>query len=109
MTAALLALSLVLSPVRAATSPEKIVADVFRSDMEAVNFSAHVAWSLALPLAGNAVDGKRGTLIAGSAWIAYSLVNEFAFHPPLQPRERALNLVSRLVPCAVVMLVRVLR
>jgi hypothetical protein len=77
---------------------------VFQSDAEATNFTAHVGWSLAVPLAGKAIDGKRGMLIAGGSWIAFSLVNEFVLHGPEDARERRLNLLSRLLPCAGVML-----
>lgn len=98
----LLALALSLSPERAATG-------LFRSDAEAVNFSAHVGWSLALPLAGHAIDGKRGALLAGGGWLAYSLINEFALHGPEGARERNQNLLSRLVPCAVVIFFEALR
>jgi hypothetical protein len=82
---------------------------LFRSPQEAANFSAHAGWSLAIPLAGHAIDGRRGALVAGSAWIAFSLVNELTIHGPESSRERNQNLLSRLVPCAVVMLVELLR
>ena len=42
-------------------------------------------------------------------WIAYSLVNEFALHGPESERERNLNLVSRLAPCAVILFIDLLR
>lgn len=105
----LIALSLVLRAPHASFSPERGAAGLFDGQQEATNFSAHVAWSLALPLAGSAVADKRGAFIAGGAWLTYSLVNEFVFHGPEDARERRLNLVSRLVPCAIVMLVTALR
>lgn len=81
---------------------------LFQSPQEASNFAAHAGWSFAIPLAGHAIDGKRGALIAGGSWMAFTLVNEFALHGPESARERNLNLLSRLVPCAVVMFFEVL-
>jgi hypothetical protein len=96
------ALVLHLSP---ALSIERAASGIFQSDREATNFSAHVGWSLAIPLAGRAIDGRRGEWIAGGTWLAYSLVNEIALHGPEDARERRLNLVSRLVPCAVLLFI----
>jgi hypothetical protein len=107
---AVLALTLVLhGPSRASISPEHIASAIFASDREATNFSAHVAWSITLPLAGYAADGNHGLYIAGGAWLAYSLVNEYAMHGPEGARERRLDLLSRLVPCAAVIVWRALR
>lgn len=77
---------------------------LFHSPQEAANFSAHVGWSLALPLAGHAVAGKEGALVVGGTWLGFSLVNEFALHGHESARERNLNLISRIVPCAAIML-----
>jgi hypothetical protein len=84
-------------------SPEKWVAQIFASDAEATNFSAHVGWSVALVLAGAALFGRRGLWAAGVAWLAYSLVNELFLHGPTGARELRLDLVSRLVPCVLVL------
>jgi hypothetical protein len=102
--ALLAALSLHLAPARTASaSPELwLTQKLFASDSEATNFSAHCAWGAGLPLAGYAVAGKKGAAIASGAWAAYSLVNEFAWHPPESGRERALNLSSRLGSAALV-------
>ena len=82
---------------------------LFHGAQEAANFSAHAGWSLAIPLAGHALDGKRGALIAGGTWIAFTLVNEAFLHGPESARERNLNLASRLIPTALVMLWEALR
>lgn len=82
---------------------------LFHGSQEAANFSAHAGWSFAIPLAGHAIDGKRGALVAGGAWLAYSLVNELKLHGAESARERNLNLASRLIPCAAVMLWEALR
>jgi hypothetical protein len=104
------ALSLTQSPCPQYGPVDRFFAcELFQSDTEATNFAAHVGWALALPLAGHAVDGKRGALIGGGVWLGYSLANEFLLHGPESGRERALNLVSRMVPTAVVLLVEVLR
>lgn len=101
------ALSLVLHSAPAPTrafAPEAALSSLFSSDAEAANFSAHAAWSVAVPLAGRAIDGRRGMWIAGGTWLAYSVANELLLHGPESGRERALNLTSRLGPCALVLL-----
>src|SRR2546423_3702017 len=108
MFALLAALSLQLAPAPArspALSLEANLTGIFASDGEAVNFSAHAAWSVAAPLAGQALFGRPGLWGAGGTWIAYSLLNEFALHGPESERERTLNLVSRLAPCAVILFI----
>src|SRR5205823_176835 len=83
--ALLAALSLQLAPAPArspALSLEGNITGIFASDGEAVNFSAHTAWSIAAPLTGQALFGRAGLWGAGGTWIAYSLVNEFALHGP---------------------------
>ncbi len=101
------ALSLVLHSAPAPTrafAPEAALSSLFSGDSEAANFSAHAAWSVAVPLAGRAIDGRRGMWIAGGTWLAYSVANELLLHGPESGRERALNLTSRLGPCALVLL-----
>ncbi|TMB10877.1 MAG: hypothetical protein E6J65_27535 [Deltaproteobacteria bacterium] len=108
----LAALSLQLAPAPArspALSLEADITGIFASDGEAVNFSAHTAWSVAAPLAGQALFGRPGLWGAGGTWIAYSLLNEFALHGPESERERNLNLVSRLAPCAVILFIDLVR
>ena len=100
----LLALALHLAQPALAFTPWRAWDSAFRNDREATNFSAHVGWSLAIPLAGHAIGGKRGALIAGGAWMAATLVNELALHGPTPPRERNQDLLSALLPCALVML-----
>lgn len=90
-------------------SIERSVNHLFRSDAEATNFGAHVGWSLLLPVGGYVAADRPGLYVAGSAWLTYSIVNEFAMHGPEGSRERALDLVSRLVPCATVMIWTALR
>src|SRR5438045_2578365 len=61
--ALLAALSLHLAPAPArspALSLEGNLTGIFASDGEAVNFSAHAAWSVAAPLAGQALFGRAG-------------------------------------------------
>lgn len=82
---------------------------LFRNSQEAANFSAHAAWSMAIPLSGHLAAGKRGAWIAGGAWIGFTLVNEFALHGAEDARERNLNLLSRIVPCAIVMAISLWR
>jgi hypothetical protein len=108
MSGALLALTLVLHPSQR-ESIEKWASGAFANQQEATNFSAHVGWSLALPLAGYAVADRKGLYVAGGAWLAYSLVNEFAMHGPENAHARRLDPISRLVPCTAVMLWTVVR
>jgi hypothetical protein len=87
--------------------PGKLV-NVFDSDAALTNASAHVAWSLALPLAGKAVGGRKGMWIAGTTWMAWTIVNESFFHAPPRPgrsypAEVRADLLTRLVPCAMVL------
>jgi hypothetical protein len=105
--AVLLALSLQLGGTQRSvlSSPEKWVTGAFQSDAEATNFSAHAAWSLAMPLAGQAIDGRRGLWTFGLSWMGYSLAHEFLLHGPESARERHLNLISRLGPCALVLII----
>ena len=106
----LAALSLQLAPAPARPPAlEAGLNSLFASDGEAVNFSAHAAWSIAAPLTGQALFGRAGLWSFGGTWMAYSLVNEFALHGPEGDRERNLNLVSRLGPCAVILLIDLLR
>lgn len=79
-------------------SLERFAARLFTGDQEAVNFSAHVAWSLVFALGGHALGGALGLIIGAAVWILYSLLNEFLLHGPEGSRERKLNLISRLVP-----------
>src|SRR5256885_5601194 len=108
MFALLAALSLQLSPApprSPALSIEANLTGMFASDGEAVNFSAHAAWSVAAPLAGQALFGRPGLWSAGGTLIPYSLLNEFALHGPESERERNLNLVSRLPPCGAILFI----
>jgi hypothetical protein len=106
---AALSLQLAPAPARSPAFEQSITEVFFASDGEAVNFSAHAAWSVAAPLTGQALFGRKGLWGFGGTWIAYSLVNEFALHGPESDRERNLNLISRLTPCAVILLVDLLR
>jgi hypothetical protein len=106
------ALSLQLAPKSrppAVVSIEHVLTGIFQSDGEAVNFSAHAAWSVAMPLSGQAMFGRPGLWTFGGGWIAYTLVNEFTLHGPESSHERTLNLVSRLAPCGVILLFDLVR
>lgn len=93
----ILALSLLnLAPARLS---EHKLEGAFQSSGEAANASAHAAWGIAVPLAGYAVDRRRGLLVGSGAWIAYSLVNEFLLHGKEASRERNMNLGFRILPC----------
>jgi len=100
----LLALTLTLSSP-AAWSPERVLSGGFRSDAEATNVSAHAAWSVGLPLACGYAFGRDGLRACAIGWVGYSLLNEFALHGSESARERNLNLISRLGPALILLLV----
>src|SRR5256885_15011792 len=103
MFALLAALSLQLAPAPArspALSLEANLTGIFASDGEAVNFSAHAAWSVAAPLAGQALFGRAGLWGAGGAGIPDTPGNEFPPPGPQSQPSRHPNLVSRLAPRA---------
>jgi hypothetical protein len=74
------------------------------------NASLHALWSVAVPLVGKHLGGKKGELIAGLSWIGLSLVNEAFFHAPQHPdaayySEMRADLITRLVPCLAILVV----
>ncbi|BDG09646.1 hypothetical protein [Anaeromyxobacter paludicola] len=82
--------------------------NIFDDDAALTNASAHVAWSLALPLGGYAVGGRRGMWIAGLSWIGAAFLTETFFHAPPRPgaaypSEVRADLLTKVVPCAAVL------
>ena len=78
------------------------------------NASAHVAWSLAVPAIGQMLWGRKGLWISGLSWIALTVVQESLFHAPSQPgpsypSEVRSDLITRIVPCATLLVVDALR
>lgn len=71
-----------------------------QQELARTNDSAHAAWAVAMPLAGYAVASKKGALVSGGAWMAWTLVNEYALHGKESTQERQQNLKFRLIPCA---------
>jgi hypothetical protein len=79
--------------------------NIFDSDAALTNASAHVAWSLAVPLLGQRLGGRRGLWVSGLSWIALSFTQEALFHAPPNPgrgypAEVRADLLTRIVPCA---------
>jgi hypothetical protein len=79
--------------------------NIFESDAALTNASAHVAWSLAVPLLGEHLGGRKGLWVSGLSWIALSLTQEALFHAPPNPgagyaSEVRADLLTRIVPCA---------
>jgi hypothetical protein len=70
-------------------------------------FASHVGWALAVPLIGFWLARHRGLLIAAAAWVIHTLFTEFV-ERPLEPTTIS-DLVSRLVPVAIVVGVQLLR
>ena len=79
--------------------------NIFDDDGALTNASAHVAWSLAIPLLGEHLGGRKGLWVSGLSWIALSLTQEALFHAPPNPgpgyaSEVRADLITRIVPCA---------
>jgi hypothetical protein len=73
------------------------------NDGATTNASLHALWALAIPAAGRSIDGRRGALVCGGAWIAASLVGEAFFHAPENPgpgytSEVRTDLLTKIVP-----------
>ncbi len=82
--------------------------NIFDDDAALTNASAHVAWALALPLAGEYIGGRKGLWIAGASWMALTVLQESLFHSPQHPgkgypAEVRADLVTRLVPTMLVL------
>lgn len=83
-------------------------------DGAVTNASAHVAWSLAVPLLGEKIGGRRGMWIAGLSWIALTLVQESLFHAPpkpsqMYPAEVRTDLATRILPTTGLLVIDLLR
>ena len=78
-------------------------------DHQAVtNASAHVAWSLAVPLVSQQLGGRKGLWIGGLSWIAATMLQESLFHAPPRPgpgyaSEVRSDLLTRIVPTALLL------
>jgi hypothetical protein len=82
--------------------------NIFDSDAALTNASAHVAWSLAIPFAGESIGGRKGKWIAAASWMALTVVQESLFHAPPNPgrgypAEVRADLITRLVPTMLVL------
>jgi AbrB family looped-hinge helix DNA binding protein len=74
------------------------------------NAAAHVGFSLAIPLLGEHFWGRKGLWISGLSWMAFTLVQESMFHAPANPgpgypAEVRSDLITRLVPCATLLVI----
>ena len=69
-------------------------------------FASHIGWALAVPLLGFWLARERGLLIAGVVWVMYTLFREFIEEPP--DATTVSDLVSRIVPAAIVIGVQLL-
>ena len=82
--------------------------NVFESDAALTNASAHVGWSIAVPLAGRVIGGRKGMWVAGLSWIGFSLATETFFHAPPNPGpgyppEVRADLLTKILPCAAIL------
>src|SRR3990172_6820556 len=119
--------ALLLSPMSARANPSNGIPTQFRPSVpvfgggDFVNFTsgdnqvvtnaaAHVGFSLAIPLLGEHFWGRKGLWISGLSWMALTLVQESMFHAPPNPgpgyaAEVRSDLITRLVPCATLLLI----
>jgi hypothetical protein len=79
-------------------------------NQEVTDASAHVAWSLAVPLLGEHFWGKKGKQIAGWSWIGLNLIHEVFFHAvpqsvgsPTYPSQVRTDTVTLVVPALLVL------
>ena len=85
------------------------VVNFLGGDNQAVtNASAHVAWSLAVPLVSQHFGGRKGLWIGGLSWIAATVLQESLFHAPPRPgpgyaSEVRSDLLTRIVPTALLL------
>jgi hypothetical protein len=82
--------------------------NAFESEAALTNASAHVGWSIAVPLAGRAIGGRKGMWVAGLSWIGLSLATETFFHAPPNagpgyPSEVRADLLTKILPCAAIL------
>ena len=82
--------------------------NAFESDAALTNASAHVGWSIAVPLAGRVIGGRKGMWVAGLSWIGFSLAAETFFHAPPNPgpgypSEVRADLLTKILPCAAIL------
>ncbi len=83
-------------------------------DRALTNAAAHTGFSVAIPLFGEHFWGRKGLWIAGLSWMALSAAEESLFHAPPNPgrgypAEVRADLLTRLVPCATLLLFDALR
>jgi len=83
-------------------------------DRALTNAAAHTGFSVAIPLFGEHFWGRKGLWIAGLSWMALSATQESLFHAPPNPgrgypAEVRADLLTRLVPCATLLLFDALR
>ncbi|MBI3543893.1 MAG: hypothetical protein HY075_11530 [Deltaproteobacteria bacterium] len=74
-----------------------------------VNAAAHVGASMAAPLLGEEIGGRKGLWIGGLSWAGLTLFQETLFHEPIKsyagyPAEFRTDLLSRLAPTSLILL-----
>ncbi len=78
------------------------------------NAAAHVGFSLAVPLVGEHFWGRKGLWATGLSWMALTVIQESLFHAPPNAgpgyaAEVRSDLLTRLLPCATLLLFDALR
>lgn len=81
-------------------------------DMAVSNASAHMFASIAIPLLGEKIAGRRGLWISGLSWVGYTLLEESMYHCPgscpvsgAYNSELRTDLISRLLPTLAILTV----
>ena len=78
------------------------------------NAAAHTGFSLAIPLLGEHFWGRKGLWVTGLSWMALTVLQESLFHAPPNPdpgypAELRSDLITRLVPCAMLLILDAIR
>jgi hypothetical protein len=69
----------------------------------------HAGWSLAVPLAGEKIAGRKGLWVAGLTWLALATVEQTMFQPRATPAEHRSDVLTKLVPCMTLLAIDAIR
>jgi hypothetical protein len=69
----------------------------------------HAGWSLAVPLVGEKIGGRKGLWVAGLTWLTLATVEQTMFQPRATPAEHRSDVLTKLVPCMTVLAIDAMR
>jgi hypothetical protein len=73
--------------------------DLFQNEGKLTIGLMHAGWSLAVPLVGEKIGGRKGLWVAGLTWLAASVVEQTMFQPHASPAEHRSDMLTKVVPC----------